>query len=529
MGEVRMKKIHSHIFKNHITFNSIFNLFILLVFFSVFSQTQSQAASPEYGGRLSLTGEIDARGFDAIKTRSLAGGGRLIARLVMEPLFDRGENNELVPALGLSAINSKDGKTWTITLRQGVNFHDGTPFNADAVVSHWTRILNPENRFRGLLMLRPVESVEKISNFEIKFHLKHAWTPFTRFLTNPSGFTALIPSPTAVENDTQNLSPVGTGPFIFKEWKRGDHLLVTKNSGYWQQGKPYLDEITFRAIPDHAARYAALASGQANVMITDRAMHVKKLEKDSEFNKYPLVWRGSGIIVLNNKKPPLDDVRVRRAIALAWDQKQYLSMSFKNIMPFAEHWLGDAVNCKDVGYPFPDVEKAKKLIAEYGKPVELEYVHTATNRGKEAGIIMQQMMKKIGVKITPVPSDYPGLFKRIRSRKFDMTSWGIPGASDMEPITTAILHSKSPWNVSKYANEEMDNTLIELRMTTDSEKREEILCSIARKVNSEVPFLLLFGRTYYLFAKNTIKNVQLPILGEEGLNLTEAWMDQVDQ
>ncbi len=248
------------------------------------------------------------------------------------------------------------------------------------------------------------------------------------------------------------------------------------------------------------------------------------MEKNSEFNKYPLVWRGAGIIVMNNKKPPLDDVRVRRAIALAWDQKQYISMSFKDIMPLAEHWLGDAVNCKDVGYPFPDVEKAKKLITEYGKPVELEYVHTATNRGKEAGVIMQQMMKQIGVKITPVPSDYPGLIKRLIGKKFDMTSWGIPGAYDMGPITTAILHSKSPWNVSRYADEEMDKTLMELRMTTDPGQREEIMCNIARKVNAEKPFLFIFGRTYYLFAKKNIKNIALPILGEEGLNVSEAWL-----
>ncbi len=524
MGGVRMEKINSILFKKHRSFNSFYIVLTLLGILVFFSQTHAQTPDPEYGGRLTLVGEVDVRGFDAIKTRSLVGGGRIVARLVMEKLFSRGENHELVPALGLSAVNSEDGKTWTIKVRQGVKFHDGTPFNADAVVHHWKRILNPENRFRGLLLLRPIKSVEKTGPYEVKYHLKHAWKPFTSFLTNPSGFTSLIPSPTAVENDTHNLSPVGTGPFIFKEWKRGDHLLVTKNLTYWQKGKPYLDEVAFRAIPDHEARYATLAAGQANIMITDRAMHVKKLEKDPQFTKYTLKWRGAGIIVMNNIKPPLDDVRVRRAIALGWDQKKYISMSFKNIMPYTEHWFGDAVKCNDVGYPSPDVEKAKKLIEDYGKPVELEYVHTATNRGKEAGVIMQQMMKQIGVKVTPVPSDYPGLIKRLISKKFDMTSWGIPGAYDMGPITTAILHSKSPWNVSKYASEEMDNTLMELRMTTDPKEREDIMCNIAIKVNSEKPFLFIFGRTYYLFAKKNIKNIALPILGEEGLNVSEAWL-----
>lgn len=523
-----MKEINSNFIKKNrsIFVSAVIFTFLFIGLFFLFGQPEGQAADPKYGGKITLVGELGARGFDAIKTRSLAGGGRAVACLIMEKLFKRGKNDELIPVLGLSATNSEDGKTWTIKLRQGVKFHDGTPFNADAVVHHWERLLNPKNRFRGRLLIMPIASVTKTGEFEVTFHLKHAWTPFTTFLTVPSGFTSLIPSPTAVENGLQNLSPVGTGPFAFKEWKRGNYFRVTKNPDYWQKGKPYLDEAVFRAIPDHATRYAALVSGQADMMITDRATHVKKLEKNKEFSKYPLIWRGAGIFALNNIKPPLDDVRVRTALALAWDQKRYISMSFKNIMPYTEHWFGNDFDCGDVGYPSHNVEKAKQLLADYGKPVELEYVHTATNRGKEAGVIVQQMMKQIGVKITPVPSDFAGLIKRLMTKKFDMISWLIIGSHDMGPITRATLHSKSPWNVSGYANGEMDKLLMELQVSTDPKTRKEIKCRIARKVNSEVPFLFIFGRTYYLFAKTHVKNVTLPVLGEEGLDISEVWLDQ---
>lgn len=486
----------------------------------------SRAATPDRGGSVTFIGEIDARGFDAIKTRSLVGGARVISALVMEKLFNRGENGELIPVLGLSAVESEDGKTWTITLREGVTFHDGTVFNADAIVHHWNRILDPKNRFRGLLLIRPIESVEKSGEFEVKFHLKHPWAPFTTFLSMPASFTALIPSPTAVDKDIQNVAPVGTGPFVFKQWKRGADIQVVKNHEYWQPGIPYLDEFVFRAIPDHETRYATLASGQADMMITDRAMHVKKLTINPDFDTYPLVWRGAGIFALNTQKPPLDDARVRRALALAWDQKKYLKLSFQDIMPFTEHWLGPNTDCGDIGYPHPDVEKARELIELYGKPVELEYVHTATNRGKEAGIILQQMMKQIGVKITPVPSDFPGILKRLMSKQFDMTSWLIIGAYDMGPITSAILHSKSPWNVSGYSNAEMDRRLARLRLITDTQERLEALCEMAGTVNEDVPFIFIFGRTYYLFTNNKIRNVGLPGHGEEGLDLAELWIDQ---
>ncbi len=486
----------------------------------------AQEAKPKYGGTLRIAGEIDAMGFDAIKARSSIGAGRVMANLIMEKLFDRGKNGELIPVLGLSATPSEGGKTWTIKLRQGVKFHDGTPFNADAVVKHWQRLLNPKNRYRQRMLFRPVVSIEKAGEHEVRFLLKHAWIPFTAVLTNPTGFTAMIPSPTAVENDVHNRAPVGTGPFAFKEWKSGDRIAVKKNPDYWQKGKPYLDEIIIRPIPDHESRYAALISGQADVLVTDRPKHVKKLTGNPDFSTHILNFRGAVILVLNNSKPPLDDVRVRQAMAHAWDQKKYIKASFKDIVPYTEHWFGDALECSDVNYPSHDLEKAKSLIAEYGKPVELEYVHSATPRGREAGAILQQMMKQIGVKIKPVPLDFPGIMKKIFSKKFDIASWLIAGAYDMGPGTMALLHSKSPWNVTRYAGEDMDKLLVEQRMSTDPKAKAEILCNIARKANSESPFIYLFGRRYYLFAKNNVKNITLPVAGEESFNNMNVWIDQ---
>lgn len=505
---------------------TLFTLIIMISLLHLGQQNPSWAAAPKYGGTVTFVGEIDGMGFDALKARALMGAGRVVGAVVMEKLFNRGKDGSLIPGLGLSASSSEGGKVWTIPLRQGVTFHDGTPFNADAVVSHWQRILDPKNRFRGLMLIRPIVAVEKTGDYEVQFRLKYAWLPFTSFLTSPTGFTALIPSPKAVADGVHNRAPVGTGPFIFKEWKTGDRMAVTKNPNYWQKGKPYLDEIVCRPIPDHESRYAALASGQADIMITDRPSHVKKLTDNSEFQKFPLVWRGAGILLLNNVKPPLNDVRVRRALALAWNQKEYIAASFKNIMPYTEHWYGDAVDCGDVNYPSPDLEKAKALLAEYGKPVEVEYTHSATNRGHEAGAIMQQMFKKVGVKVNPVPSDFPGILKKVISKNYDIASWVIPGFYDMGPTTTAVLHSKSPWNLTRYANEEMDKLVLKQQMSTEVKARSEIMCTIARKVNSEVPFIYLFGRTYYLFARNNVKNVTLPVLGEEGLDFGAIWKDQ---
>mgnify|MGYP006296436017 CR=1 FL=1 len=319
---------------------------------------------------------------------------------------------------------------------------------------------------------------------------------------------------------------MGTGPFVFKEWKPGDRVVVEKNPRYWQERGPYLDEIVYRPIPDHETRYAAFVSGQADVLITDRAAHVKKLETNPDFVKHTLNYRGAGILVLNNSKPPLDDIRVRRALAMAWDQKQYIRASFQDTVPFAQHWFGDAVSCENTAYINRDLENARELISEYGKPVELEYIHSATKRGREAAVILRQMFGEIGVTVNPVPSDFPGIIKKLFSGKHDICSWLISGSWDMGPVSMAILDSKSPWNVSRYSNQEVDNLLMAQRLSMDPEFRKKTLCEVARKVNSETPFLYLFGRTYYLFSKKNIHDIRLPLPGEEHVDYSNAWISK---
>jgi 4-phytase/acid phosphatase/peptide/nickel transport system substrate-binding protein len=501
-----------------------FILFILVLSI-ILGSTTAVWAGPKYGGTLRILGEVDAMGFDAIKARSALGGGRAVGSLVMEKLFARDQNDTIIPVLGISASPSDDGKTWTIKLRQGVKFHDGTPFNADAVVHHWQRLLDPKNRYRQRILFRPIIGVEKTAEYEVRFLLQHAWLPFMAVLTDPSGFTAMIPSPRAVDDNTHNLAPVGTGPFVFKEWKRGDHITVTKNPGYWRKDRPYLDAVTYIAIPDHEARYATLVSGQADVMITDRPAHVKKLSANSDFQKHIVLFRGAGILALNTTRPPFDDVRVRRALAHAWDQKKYIRTSYRDITPPAEHWFGNALECSDTGYPIHDPEKARALLADYGKPVEFEYIHTATTRGREAFIILQQMMKAVGVKVNPAPSDFPGIMKKLFTKNYDSTSWVIRGGYDMGPSTTVSLFSKSPWNVTGYTNPEVDQLLMKQRLSTDPAVRTRTWCAIAQKVNQDAPFLYLFGRQYYFFARNYVKNINPPSLGEEGVQF-DLWLDR---
>ena len=480
------------------------------------------SSEPQYGGRLSVGMEYQAYGFDLIKSRIFTVTAQTAAHLIMERLFDKGEDGEFLPRLGLSMTPSKDGKTWTIHLRQGVLFHDGTPFNADSVVGHWQRILNPENRFRGRLALKPIMSVEKAGEFKVQFNLKHPWKPFPDMLCAGNTMAALIPSPRAVVDGTQNISPVGTGPFVFASWKKQDRISVTKNLKYWQPGKPYLDEIVIHIIPDAQARNAALTTGQVEMIFTDRPAQVMKLQADQNFTT--LVGEGTGIgaLVINTRKPPLDDVRVRRALAHAWDQRKYIKMVFKDIVPFATHWYGGESGCNDVAYRHPDLAKAKALMQDYRKPVEIEYIHSATQRGIESGLVVQQLFKPIGIKVNTVPLNWGAISKRMFERNFDLASWGIPSMDDMGVATQLIFQSKSPWNLSGYSNETVDALLIKQASSVDQDIREKIWCDVARHVNQDAPVLFFCGRRYYLFAALNVRGLTPP--HNQNIRISNAWL-----
>lgn len=500
---------------------------IFIIFFMVLSIATTfphlAQAEPHYGGTLRMAHELDAVGFDAIKARTAIGAGSNASGLIMEKLFELGPQGELIPVLGLSATPSADGKTWTVRLRENVHFHDGTPFNADAVANHWQRLLNPESRYRGRILIGPIVSVEKTGPYEVRFHLKHAWNAFPSVLAGSRGFTSRIPSPRAVADDIQNQAPVGTGPYIFKEWKRGDRIVMTKNLNYWQKGKPYLDEIILRPISDHQSRYAALVSGQVDMMVTDRPAEVKKLTANPDYATYVLDRAGAVIMAMNCHKPPLNDVRVRRAIAHAWDQEKYIRASLKDIVHSCQDWYGPKLTCGDVNYPAHDLGKARALITDYGKPVTIEYIHTATPRGREAAVILQQMLKEIDVTVKPVPSDFPGIMKQLFGKQYDICSWLIPDFEEMSIVTMAALHSKGPWNVYQYNNAEVDQLLLKQRLSNDSEVRHDTLCTIARKVNADAPFLYLYGRTFYIFAKNNVRNITVP--EHRVPPLAEVWIE----
>ena len=482
------------------------------------------AADPKYGGSLSVAVESDFPGFDIIKAGGLTMSSATAANVIEERLFDMNDDGTLIPVLGLSATPSDNRKTWTIKLRKGVVFHDGTSFNADAVVHHWSRILDPQNRYPLRRTLRPVRLVEKIDDFTVRFNLRHPWPPLLPGLTSIRFMFTYIPSPKAVDEDTQNWAPVGTGPFVFKEWESGDRFVVERNPNYWQKGKPYLNQIIFRPLPDPHTRMASLKSGQVQVNWTDRGNLIKKAMMDTSLVTYQCEGAGATVLLLNTSRPPLNDVRVRRALAHTWNQELFVKMSTKNTIPIVHDPFGIYLNCDDASYRDYNPKKAKDLLAQYGTPVKVRVDHTTTPRGREITAIAQQLFKKIGVTVEPSPGDYLTHGMKIFEKTYQIAGYNMPGDRDMGPVLLALFFSESPTNITCYNNPEMDRLLLAQRTATDPEKRKALLCSIARLLNEDAPILYCGGRRHYVFTRPEVKGI--PSVSGGIPLLSEVWLDK---
>lgn len=477
------------------------------------------------GGILNFGTETDFAGFEALRSSArLSTNGAIAANTIMEPLFRMDDAENLLPVLGLSALPADDGRTWTVELRRGVRFHDGTAFNADAVVVHWQRLLNPANKFRGRSGLGPVSDVSRIAEYTVRFHLAHAWLPFKRMLGSARGLIQLIPSPRAVDADIQDRAPVGTGPFRFGGWTAGDAFTVVRNPDYWNPELPRVAEIRFRPMPDDQTRYASLAAGQLDMAWTDRGHLIQKAGEDPQLRVFAGEDNGAEIFILNTSMPPLDDVAVRRALAHALSQARQVEMVYGGSIPVVHHPFGATCACPEDGYRAFDPQKARELLADLPAPVEIEVLHSRSMRGRDIGEITQQMLKSVGIAVRPVGLDFGPVIKKVIGGQYQMSTWRINAGPDQGAALYRMLHSQSRANYARYRNPAMDDLLVAQRMETDPLARRDILCRIARLINADVPIIYRGGMRSHVIARRTVAGI--PAIKDGIVRLDGVWLTE---
>ncbi len=411
--------------------SAIFRFFIVvvsLVFmaFPAFSQT------PVTGGILTVCQPAEPPGLDPT-SNTAAAIDRVVYANIYEGLVKVDSKGGFVPGLANGWEVSADGKTYTFLLRKGVFFHNGEPF--DAKVAQWNlkRATNPESGNPHPEYFNGIDTIKIKNVHTLVIRLKTVDALFIAHLAE--GDAVMLPMK-GYENAKSN--PIGTGPFKFVKWARGDRVEMVRFDAYWNPILPYLDKVIFRFISDPAAQIAALKAGDIDVIgyiaAPESAM---MLEKDKRFKVYAGTTTGEVIMSTNNQAPPFDNKLVRQAIAHAINRQDVVMLvMFGYGTPIGSHWSPATPYYKDLTGRFPyDPEKAGALLKEAGYPdgfkatIKLPAIYSYSKR---AGEVIADMLSKVGIDLTIEIVEWGQWIDRIFNKKeYQLTMIGHVEAWDI--------------------------------------------------------------------------------------------------
>ncbi|MEM9386825.1 MAG: ABC transporter substrate-binding protein [Pseudomonadota bacterium] len=463
------------------------------------------AAAASVPATLRIGLEADLQGFDPLRTRLMGVSTLTVADAVFDTLITLDERGAIQPRLALSLEPSADLRVWSLVLRQGVTFHDGSALDSAAVANHFRRLIDPANRCACRPFLGPLREVVVSGQYELRFELSSPWAALPAVLGEPS-VVSLIGSPAALgDGETFNRAPVGTGPYRFTEWRDGEVVTLTRNDQYWATKGDEIDlrpgTLEYRILPDQQGRLAALRAGDVDVIWTLDGSSAARAEA---LGLRVQRRRGAGarLLVLNTREAPFDDVRVRRALAHASDSAAYVAAVSEDGVLAADdpYGPGSPFHC-DSHWPEHDPAKAKSLLAEYGAPVAVTFGHTATPRGQAAGQIFQQFWQAVGVEVTLQPMEQVQLVASVFRRRFQVGPWRLRDSVDPDPDLYGLFHSTSPFNVTGLASAQLDGLLTSARNTIDPTQRGEAYCALERYLANQVPYLYLAENTYFAIAR----------------------------
>lgn len=410
---------------------------------------------------------------------------------IYETLVYRDTDSSIKPRLAESWTTSDDGTVWTFKLRQGVKFHDGETFNAEAVKYNIERLKNPETAAPKASVVDMVKSVDVVDEYTVAFTLSE---PSSVFLAQISSYTTGMLSPKSAESQGKEFGqhPVGTGPLKLESWDYGSSLVMTRFDDYWGE-KATVDSITFRIVPEDASRVMMLKTGDADLVAGIPPVQIEELQSDP--NVKVLVETGYRTIFLgmNSTVKPLDDVRVRQAVNYAIDRESIIKNVMRDVASYPDSFMVSNVidnSAKGLGcYEF-DQEKAKALLAEAGY-VDGFTLTLSTPEGRYAmdrqvAEVIQAMLMEVGITAEINVLDWGAYSEQATSgqHQFFLLGMGCP-TGDPEFNLFMNFGTEGPQNYSRFSNATVDQLLAEQSTILDAEERSKVMYRIQEELKND--------------------------------------------
>ena len=406
---------------------------------------------------------------------------------IFEGLTTIDRDGRVKPLLALNWTVSPDGLSYTFKLRPNVKFHNDTPFDSSIVKYTLDRARSPQSTNAQKQFFEPIDEIETPDLLTAVIKLKHPTGLFAYWLA--WGDAVMVDPKTVDNNKTQ---PIGTGPFMFKDWQRGDHVDLVRNPDYWDKGVPALSAVTFRFIEDAQAQAAALRAGDIDGFPNFTAPELfGDFQKDARFTAVIGKTPRKLVAALNNEKSPLDDVRVRQALMSAIDRKAVIEGAYSSFgTPIGSHFAPTDPGYLDLTGTLPyDPARSKKLLADAGLPngFTLTIKTPQMSYTTRAAQIMQAMLADVGVTLNIVPSEFPAKWI---DEVFIKKDYEMSIIDHAEPMDIDIY--ARPGYYFNYKNPAFNAVVASAEKTADDAERARLYGEAQKILASDVPALYLF-------------------------------------
>ncbi len=444
-------------------------------------------ANPEQGNESSESGESgeqdlvyattsDAPGLSPIDTNDSVSSH--VIEQIYETLFQRNtETGEIEPRLAES-YETPDDNTWVIHLKEDIEFQDGTPFNAEAVKYTFETFLDPDRGAPRASLLAPIDTIDVEDEYTVVLNTSE---PYGAMLAALSHSNASIVSPEADQNGDINEEPVGTGPYQFVEWEKGDEIVLEKNADYWR-GEPTLEQVTFRVVPSVSTAISMMETGEVHFIDGITSEHSSRIEGNESINLQTNDGTPVYAFGVNYEREPMSNPEFRKALAHAIDRDAYVDtldgLGTRSDSIVGEQVFGYEEGSENIGYEY-DPEKAREIIEENNFDEEtIEMLVPNRDMYINMGEVVQAQFSEVGIDVEMEMMDWGTYLDVSAEDEFDVSFFGWSNVTgDGSELLYPVLHSDNigSSNRARYANDEFDELVDASRQTTDQDERQELI------------------------------------------------------
>lgn len=424
-----------------------------------------------------------------------------MAKSFYQGLFGFDKAMKLENVLADSYQASPDGLIYTIKLKGGVKFQDGTPFNAAAVKANLDRASNPDNHLKRYNLFKTIATTEVVDDSTVKITLKQPFSAFINTLASPA---AAMISPAALKKYGKDIGfhPVGTGPYEFVTWNQTEFVKVKKFAGYWKTGYPKLDSITWRPVVDNNTRSAMLQTGEANFAFPIPFEQARLLEKNSKLDLVTSPSIMQRYISFNVTQKPFDNPKVREAINYAINRQALAKVAFAGYATPATGIVPPSIQYSQ-SYPAPEYNpaKARELLKEAGYPNGFTTTLWSSHNHSTAQKVLQftqQQLAQVGIKVELTAMDAGQRAAQVEDKgqkesgvRMFYTGWSASTGEANWALTPLFATQSWPptiFNTAFYSNPQVDKDLADALNTTDGEKKAALYKDAQDRIWKDQPW-----------------------------------------